>query len=247
MRSSRWGYLWGVVLLLVLWQLCAWQVGEAVLAGPLTVASKLVTEAQTGKFWEHIGSSSLRIFAALLISFCTAVPLGLVLGSNPRLDRLVKPLIYLTYPVPKIVFLPLVLLIFGLGNLGKIAMLSIILFFQLLITTRDAARGVSRSARYSLHSLGGTRRHLFIHVIWPSSLPAVFTALRIATGTVVAVLFFVESIGTRYGMGYYILDAWSRADVPRIFVGIVVLALLGVSLYETFDILERVFCRWHQL
>ena len=247
MRSSRWGYFWGVVLLLVLWQLCAWWVGDAVLASPVAVMSKLVAEAQTVKFWRNLGASSLRIFAALLISFCTAVPLGLLLGSSPRLDRLARPLIYLTYPVPKIVLLPLVLLIFGLGDVGKIAMLSIILFFQLLITTRDAARGVSRSARYSLYSLGGTRRHLFVHVIWPSSLPTVFTALRIATGTVVAVLFFVESIGTRYGMGFYILDAWGRADVPQIFVGIVVLALLGVSLYETFDVLERVFCRWHQL
>ncbi len=85
------------------------------------------------------------------------------------------------------------------------------------------------------------------NVIWPSALPSVFTALRIATGTVVAVLFFVESIGTRYGMGFYILDAWGRADVPQIFTGIVVLALLGVILYETFDILERVFCKWNQL
>ena len=77
--------------------------------------------------------------------------------------------------------------------------------------------------------------------------PYAALALRIATGTVVAVLFFVESIGTRYGMGFYILDAWGRADVPLIFVGIVVLAMLGVLLYETFDILERVFCRWNQL
>jgi NitT/TauT family transport system permease protein len=71
--------------------------------------------------------------------------------------------------------------------------------------------------------------------------------LRIATGTVVAVLFFVESLGTRYGMGFYILDAWGRADIPQIFVGILVLAVMGVILYETFDILEKVYCRWSQL
>jgi NitT/TauT family transport system permease protein len=115
-----------------------------------------------------------------------------------------------------------------------------------LITTRDAARQVSREARYSLFSLGGTGLDLFVHVIWPSCLPSVFTALRIAAGTVVAVLFFVESIGTRYGMGLYILDAWGRADIPEIFVGMVVLALMGVALYETFDILEKTFCRWKQ-
>jgi len=182
-----------------------------------------------------------------LISFVTAVPVGLALGSSRRADRFARPLIYLTYLVPKIVLLPIVLLIFGIGDAGKIAMLWIILFFQLLITTRDAARAVSRAARYSLYSLGGTRLQLFRHVIWPSCLPAVFTALRIASGTVVAVLFFVESIGTRYGMGSYILDAWGRSDIPQIYVGIVVLALVGVLLYETFDVLERLFCRWNQL
>jgi NitT/TauT family transport system permease protein len=96
-------------------------------------------------------------------------------------------------------------------------------------------------------SLGGNRLDLFIHVIWPATLPAIFTALRIATGTVVAVLFFVESLGTRFGMGFYILDAWGRADIPQIFVGILVLAVMGVILYETFDILEKIYCRWSQL
>lgn len=245
--KSRWSYLWAATALLAAWQLGAWWAGDAVIAGPFTVAAKLAVEARSQRFWMNVGASALRILAALAVSFATAVPLGLFLGSNARADRLARPLIYLTYPVPKIVFLPVVLLIFGLGDSGKIMMLSIILFFQLLITTRDAARGVSRSARYSLYSLGGTKRHLFAHVIWPSSLPAVFTALRIATGTVVAVLFFVESIGTRYGMGFYILDAWGRADVQQIFVGILVLASMGVILYETFDMLERVFCRWSQL
>jgi len=244
---SKWGYLWSVLALLIAWQISSWLAGDAIVVGPVTVMLKLVSEANTSRFWTNIGASSLRIAAALFLAFVTAVPLGLFLGSSPRADRIARPLIYLTYPVPKIVFLPLVLLAFGLGDWGKIVMLSIILFFQLLITTRDAARGVSRAARYSLYSLGGTKRHLFAHVIWPSCLPAVFTALRIATGTVVAVLFFVESIGTRYGMGFYILDAWGRADIPQIFVGIVVLAIMGVILYEAFDILERVFCRWNQL
>lgn len=247
MSFERWSYLWGVVVLLGAWQIGAWAAGESILAGPVTVAAQLVEEAQTDRFWRHVGVSSMRVLTALVVSFALAVPLGLFLGSSPRADRIAKPLIYLTYPVPKIVLLPLVLLVFGLGNLGKVAMLSIILFFQLLITTRDAARGVSKAARYSLFSLGGGYRDLFVHVLWPAALPSIFTALRIATGTVVAVLFFVESIGARYGVGFYILDAWGRADIPQIFVGIVVLAIMGAILYETFDILERVFCAWKQI
>ncbi len=245
--SNKAGYILAVFMLLCFWQVGAMLVGSNIVATPLMTLEKLFHESQSQRFWKHVEASSFRIICALGISFVTAIPLGLYLGSSRRADRIAKPLIYLTYPVPKIVFLPLALLIFGIGDLSKIMLLSLILFFQLLITARDSARAVSRSAKYSLKSLGANRLDLFIHVIWPSTLPAVFTALRIATGTVVAVLFFVESIGARYGIGFYILDAWGRADVPQIYAGIVVLAIMGVVLYETFDILERVYCRWNQL
>ena len=245
--NRRLDYLWGILVLLGLWQIGSWLGGPNAIASPYSTLVTLFGEAETPRFWRNVGASSFRIMAALCISFVVAVPLGLFLGSSRRADRIARPLIYLTYPVPKIVFLPLALLIFGLGDLSKIMMLALILFFQLLITTRDAARGVSRSAKHSLLSLGGNRLDLFIHVIWPATLPAIFTALRIATGTVVAVLFFVESLGTRFGMGFYILDAWGRADIPQIFVGILVLAVMGVILYETFDILEKIYCRWSQL
>ena len=242
-----WRYLFTLIGLLIVWQIVSIIAGSIALPGPLAVFDRLADDARTLLYWQHIAASVYRIVAALAIAFVTAVPLGLFLGMSPRADRLSKPLIYLSYPVPKIVLLPIVLLIFGLGDQGKIAMLAMILFFQLLITTRDAARGVSREARYSLYSLGGSSRHLFSHVIWPSCLPAVFTSLRIATGTVVAVLFFVESISTRFGMGFYILDAWGRADIPQIFVGMVSLAGLGVILYESFDFMERIFCRWNRI
>lgn len=245
--SNKAGYILAVFLLLCFWQVGAMLAGSNIVATPLMTLEKLFHESQSQRFWKHVEASSFRIICALAISFVTAIPLGLYLGSSRRADRIARPLIYLTYPVPKIVFLPLALLIFGIGDLSKIMLLSLILFFQLLITARDSARAVSRSAKYSLKSLGANRLDLFIHVIWPSTLPAVFTALRIATGTVVAVLFFVESIGARYGIGFYILDAWGRADVPQIYAGIVVLAIMGVVLYETFDILERVYCRWNQL
>ncbi|MGD9818814.1 MAG: ABC transporter permease [Desulfomonilaceae bacterium] len=245
--SNKSSYILAVTLLLCFWQFGAMLAGPNVVATPLATLEKLLTESQSQRFWKHVEASSFRIFCALVISFVTAIPLGLYLGSSRRADKIAKPLIYLTYPVPKIVFLPLVLLIFGIGDLSKIMLLSLIMFFQLLITARDSARAVSKAAKYSLKSLGGNRWDLFVHVIWPSTLPSVFTALRIATGTVVAVLFFVESIGARYGIGFYILDAWGRADVPQIYAGITVLALMGVVLYETFDILERVYCRWNQL
>ncbi len=239
-------YTAALASVVIVWQILAMLAGPAVVAPPAAVVALLVRELGTALYWQHVTASTLRILAALGIAFVTAVPLGLALGSSRRLDRWSRPLIYLSYPVPKIVLLPLVFLVFGIGDGGKIAMLALILFFQLLVSTRDAAVAVSREHKYALYSLGGGRRHLFMHVIWPACLPAVFTSLRIATGTVVAVLFFVESLGTRRGLGYYIIDAWGRAATAQIFVGILTLAALGVVLYEICDGLERTFCRWQR-
>jgi NitT/TauT family transport system permease protein len=128
--------------------------------------------------------------------------------------------------------------------MSKVLLIALIVFFQLLITTRDAAKQVGIEMIYVFKSLGGNRWHYFRHVVWPVSLPGIFTSLRIATGIAVAVLFFAESIGTRKGLGFYIIDTWGRADFPAMFVGIIVLSAIGIVLYESFDLLERKLCKW---
>ena len=240
-------YLGAAALLLVLWQGASLLAGDLIVPGPSLTASTLVDEIMTRSYWIHFGASALRIVVSLALAFVAAVPLGLALGGSRRADRLTAPLIYLTYPIPKIVFLPLILLAFGLGNFSKIFLIALIVFFQLLITTRDAARQITTEMRYSMKSLGANRLDFFRHVIWPVCLPGIFTSLRIGVGTAVAVLFFAESIGSENGLGLYILNAWSMADSRVMFVGIVSLSALGVFIYEAFDILERHFCRWKDL
>ncbi len=218
-----------------------------VVPGPLDTVLTLAEEIQTREYWVHFAVSAYRIGMSLWLAFITAVPLGLALGSSRRLDRVAAPFINLSYPIPKIVFLPLVLLLFGLGDLSKIVMVAMIVFFQLLITTRDAARQITKEMRYSMKSLGANRRDFFIHVVWPVCLPGIFTSLRIGIGTAIAVLFFVESIGTRHGLGLYIIDAWGMANYPIMYVGIISLSGLGIFVYEIFDIMERHYCHWKKL
>lgn len=228
----------------ILWQAASWMLGSLLLPGPGEVGRKLVVEAGRPIFWEHTFASTWRISAALFLSFITAVPLGLVMGANPRVDRLLEPLIYLSYPIPKIVLLPIILLLFGLGDTSKIILITLIIAFQLLITARDTVRQIDLGVIYSFRSLGGTTWQYYRHVVWPVALPGIFTALRIGTGTAVAVLFFVESISTHRGLGLYLIDSWGRADYAAMFVGIIALSALGIVLYETFDVLEKRVCRW---
>jgi NitT/TauT family transport system permease protein len=233
-----------ILLIFIAWHALSYLLGNMLLPSPLEVLAQAFQDVHALIFWRHVWASAYRIIAGLIIAFITAVPLGLFLGSSSRLDRLFSPLIYLGYPVPKIVLLPIIFVLFGLGETSKIMLVALIIFFQLLITTRDAARSVDREVIYSLKSLGGGRFDFYRHVVWPVSLPGIFTSLRIVTGTAVAVLFFVESIGTNKGLGFYIIDTWGRADYASMFVGIIALSVIGIILYETFDLLERRLCKW---
>lgn len=233
-----------VFLIYAFWYVLSLVLGSNILPDPFVVFLRGFEEIGKSAFWIHVEISLIRMLSALCLAFVLAVPTGLILGSNPKLDNLFAPLIYLGYPIPKIVLMPIVFVLFGIGNTGKIVLLTMIIFFQLLITTRDSARKISTETIYSLQSLGATRLDFYIHVVWPVALPGIFTSLRIGTGTAVAVLFFVESIATNKGIGYYIIDAWGRADYSVMFVGIIALSLIGIILYEVFDLLERKLCKW---
>ncbi len=237
-------YITTVFLIYGVWYLLSIVLGENILPDPFIVFQKGLKEVLKPVFWVHVEASVLRMLAGLFFAFIFAVPAGLILGSTPRLDRLFAPLIYLGYPVPKIVLMPIVFVLFGIGDTGKIVLLAMIIFFQLLITTRDSARKIGKETIYSLKSLGATRLDFYIHVVWPVSVPGIITSLRIGTGTAVAVLFFVESIATSKGLGFYIIDSWGRADYATMFVGIISLSIIGIILYEFFDLLEIKLCRW---
>jgi NitT/TauT family transport system permease protein len=229
------------------WYALSLMLGSNILPDPFRVFTRGFEEIITTAFWVHVEASLLRLLAALFSAFILAVPAGLILGSNERLDRLFAPLIYLGYPIPKVVLMPVVFVLFGLGDLGKIVLITMIIFFQLLITTRDSARKIDREITYSLRSLGGSRLDFFFHVVWPVSLPGIFTSLRIGVGTAVAVLFLVESIATSEGLGFYIIDSWGRAEYATMFVGIIALSIIGIIMYEIFELLERKFCKWKSL
>jgi ABC-type nitrate/sulfonate/bicarbonate transport system permease component len=167
------------------------------------------------------------------------------LGQSKKLNSLFSPLIYLVYPVPKVVFVPIVLLFLGIGDAPKIAIIFLILFFQILVLVRDQAAGLRPELIQSVRSLGAGRRALFRFVYLPASLPAILTALRQSVGTAVAVLYIAELFATQKGLGYYIyLNGSTLFNYPAMYAGVVAMSLLGLGLYFTVDWLERRLCPW---
>ena len=166
------------------------------------------------------------------------------MGWSGRVDRILAPVVYLTYPVPKIALLPIVMLLFGLGDASKTVMLFLILVFQVVVAVRDGIRAVPAEVFYPLASIGASFRVILWEVLLPASLPKFMTAIRVALATAISVLFFTETFGTQYGMGYFIMDAWLRVNYLEMYSGIVILSGMGLALFGAIDLAERHFCRW---
>lgn len=234
-----------VLVMLVLWQVAAWIINRPILPSPLDVGRAFIDELGNGDLLAHFLASLWRVLASTALAILTAAPLGLILGQSKRLNGLFSPILYLTYPVPKVVLVPIVILVFGIGDLPKIVIIFLILFFQILVLVRDAAAGIRPELIQSVRSLGAGRRALFRFVYLPASLPAILTALRQSVGTAVAVLYVAELFATQRGLGYYIfLNGSTLFNYPAMYAGIVAMSLMGLGLYFAVDWLEHRLTPW---
>jgi NitT/TauT family transport system permease protein len=237
--------LLGLIMFLFFWQALAWVIRRPIMPSPVVVLPLFFTSI-FGELGLHLLASAGRVLVAIGLSVITAVPIGLGLGQMPKLDRIFAPLIAIVYPIPKIVFLPVIYVLMGITDVSKIFLIALIIFFQILVVVRDEAANLHPEMILSVRSLGAGRRALFRYVYFPASLPAVLTALRISTATAIAVLFIAEQSLTTYGLGYYIVvETYQVLRYPQMFTGILAMSLMGLALYFVINSLEYRFCR-HQ-
>ncbi|HWQ74281.1 MAG TPA: ABC transporter permease [Syntrophomonas sp.] len=242
--NDKWkGALYSLVLVLIVWQALAMLLKIPIIPSPTAVLVDLL-QIFKGRMELHLLYSLGRILAGIAISLVLGVSIGLLMGYFAKADKILSPLVYFTYPVPKIALLPVVMLLFGLGEASKLIMIVLIIVFQIIVTARDAVRGIPPEMFRSLQSLGAGKGQIFKEIIIPASLPEVLTSTRLALGTAVSILFFTETFGTEYGMGYFIMDAWMRVNYLDMYAGIVMLSILGFCLFSVLDVAEKYFCSW---
>lgn len=234
-----------ILALVLLWELISLPLNQPILPSPWVVAVTFVRELANGDLTANFVASLWRVVASTALAVVTAAPAGLILGQSKRLNAVFSPVVYLLYPVPKVVLVPIVLLFFGIGDLPKIVIIFLILFFQILVLVRDQAAGIRPELIQSVRSLGAGRRALFRFVYLPASLPAILTALRQSVGTAVAVLYVAELFATQRGLGYYIYyNGSTLLNYPAMYAGIVALSLMGLGLYFSVDWMEHRLCPW---
>ncbi len=238
------GILLTLLFIFLLWYITAFWLDRLFFPPPFEVLESFLEQLLHAHLLGHFFISVNRVLLSLILSFLLAVPLGFFIGRNPQLDKLVSPLIYLIFPLPKIVFLPLIVVLFGLGPVPKILLIFLVVFFQILVSARDAARDIPVQWVLSIQSLHASDWQIYRYLIWPASLPKLITALRISLGTAIAVLFVVETFASTDGLGYFILDNMERQEIPAMYAGILAMGLLGITAYTLVDVLEQRYCNW---
>ncbi len=236
-----------VFVLIGLWYLLAFAMQRPFLPYPHAVALHTLLALVQDDLLRHFAISSARITIALVIAAIPAAIMGVLAGRSRKADQLMTPFAYILYPIPKVALLPVIMLFLGLGNLSKIFLIGLIVFFQLYFVVRDAAALVDERYVDSVRSLDASRTAIVRHVIVPSVLPALFTALRVSTGTATAVLFLAETFATVSGLGWYIMDSWARMDYLDMYAGMVSLSILGTFFFLLFTVLGKRLCPWNHL
>ncbi|MBL8966486.1 MAG: ABC transporter permease subunit [Spirochaetaceae bacterium] len=231
---------------ILLWAAAAALVAKPFLPAPGLVFGRLASRVGDGSLAFHTLASARRILLALALASPPAAALGLAAGRSPRLDAFVSPFVYLLHPLPKVAFLPVIMLFFGLGDGAKVFLIGLIIFGQILVAARDAARAVPPALLDSVRSLGAGRLDLVRHVVFPAALPSLLTALRVGLGTAIAVLFLAETFATESGLGWYIIDAWSRVDYVDMYAAIAALSAFGFLCFALVDLAEATLCRWRR-
>ena len=236
----------GAFLVLAIWQIGHLVMDIHVLPSPLVVL-RAIPALLNAVMFTHLYHSAYRVFMALFFSMLIGLLLGIAAAGKGMLSRVLTSFLYFTYPIPRVALLPAVLLIFGLTDLSKIIMITLIVVYPIIIVVRDSVTDIPKPLYNTLTCYGAGKIQVFRYITLPWALSSILSTARISLGTAIAILFFTEAYGARHGMGFFILDAWMRLNYVQMYAGIVILSLAGFFLFVLIDLVERVALKWKKV
>lgn len=230
--------IYAVVVVLIFWYIAHIMINSFIIPNPIDVLIKFL-KIFIPTILPHLLASTIRLIIALAITTILGYTIGLTIGINKKLDAYISPIIYLFFPVPRIAFLPIFMILFGLGDISKIILIIAISIFQIIISTRDGVKEIPVEFILSAKSLKLSKYNMIQHMYIPATLPKLFTSLRIALGSSIAALFFAENYATSKGIGYFIMNSWIKVDYEGMYCGIIAVSILGMVLFKIIDIVQQ--------
>lgn len=235
-----------VLLFFAIWEFLprAGLVNSAFLSPPSAVLAAIVQLAQSGQLGKHVAASLQRSLAGLILAVVAGVALGLLMGVVRRFEAFVDPLLQLFRQVSALALFPVFLLFFGIGEASKIAIIFWAAFWPVLLNTISGVKQVEKLLIHSALSMGASRGFIFFKVILPAAAPSIFTGIRLAGAYSITALVAAEMIGSHAGLGFLTLNSQEIFQIPSMYAGIVLLAILGLALNYGLALLEKRLTRW---
>jgi ABC-type nitrate/sulfonate/bicarbonate transport system permease component len=218
-----------LVFVVLLWELLAIRGLPAYILGPVEILRHFFAALGSEELYGHVGASLMRSLPGFVIGTLLGIAFGLAAGIARGFDQMLSPVIFLTYPVPKIVMLPLFMLWFGIGDLSKILIIALACFYPMFINAYYGAKSTPAILVWSGLNMGAGRWRIFFRVVVPSALPLIFAGMRVSLALSFIVMFAAEMINARSGLGHLIREAENSLRFDLMYVSLLSIAVLGYA------------------
>ncbi|WP_203248096.1 ABC transporter permease [Sporosarcina beigongshangi] len=236
----------GLIGLLVLWEvICSTKiVSPLFLPAPTAIVVTGWDMLISGEITRNLGPSLYRIGVGYLIGSVVGILVGLILGFSKWADAIGTPVVYAIYPIPKIALLPLFVLWLGIGELSKVTIIALGVFFPVVINTFSGVKSVDQILIKAAVTFGSNHFNVIRKVILPGALPMIFAGLKLAAGTSLLLLVAAEMIAAQNGIGSMVLHYGNLMITTKLMVGVLVLSLLGLTFNRLLQWLENKLLPW---
>jgi NitT/TauT family transport system permease protein len=226
-----------------------WEVGVAVLRvpefilpGPSAVWAALLQWRDA--IWFNAAQTLYTTLAGFALALVAGMGLGLAIGYSTLVYRALYPLLIAFNSVPKVAIVPVLVIWFGIGTIPAILTAFLISFFPIVVNVATGLATLEPEWQDVLRSLGASKRQIFVKIGIPRSLPYFFASLKVAVTLAFVGAVIAETVAANRGIGYLMLSASARFEVPLVFAGLVVVAAMGIALFAAFAVFERRLTGW---
>jgi ABC-type nitrate/sulfonate/bicarbonate transport system permease component len=234
------------IMLLVVWEILV-RIGfldARFFPAPSSVFTTMVQLIEDGSLWANTWATLQRLFWGFFLGGIPGLLLGIGMGLNRTLRAMIDPLISTTYPVPKSAIFPLILLIFGLGEWSKVVMVAIGVFYPVLINSTIGVMEINKIYLDVGRNFKASRWQTFRTIAFPGAVPNIMSGIKLGLGLGLMLIAIAEMIGAKSGLGYMIWNAWEILSVETMYVGLIVIAVMGVIFSLVLNEIERKLVPW---
>lgn len=195
-------------------------------------------------FLEHVGISAARVFGAFLLACLVGIPLGIAMGMSPLIRGIFDPPIEFYRPIPPLAYLPLMIIWFGIDETSKVLLIFLSVLAPVALGARSGVKSAAIEQIHAAYSFGANRWQVMRHVILPSALPEILTAMRIGIGFGWTTLVAAEMVAATKGLGYMVLSASQFLQTSTVIMGIIVIAIIAYAFDLLMRFIERKLVPW---